>query len=181
MTRKGPLIRCMPPTYRFAEAVTPAQFYAARSLIEEYAAQIGASMGVDLGFQNLEAELNQLPNMYGPPSGCLLLAKRDDEWVGCCALRRFSDDACEMKRLYVKPNVRGANLGRSLAERLVAKARALGYRRMVLDTLAEMAAAQTLYRSLGFRETEPYYFNPMAGVSYMELDLVNPVSTVPRS
>jgi len=163
------------------EALTAAQFDAARSLIEEYAAQIGASMGVDLSFQNFSAELNRLPDMYGPPSGCLLLAGRDDEWVGCCALRRFSDNACEMKRLYVKPPVRGAHLGRHLAERLVAKARALGYRRMVLDTLGGMAAAQTLYRSLGFRETEPYYFNPMAGVSYMELDLGTADLTVPRS
>jgi ribosomal protein S18 acetylase RimI-like enzyme len=163
------------------EAGSPGQFDAARALIEEYAAQIGASMGVDLGFQNFEAELNQLPAMYGPPSGCLLLASRDDGWVGCCALRRFSDDACEMKRLYVKPTVRGAKLGRSLTERLVVKARVLGYRRMVLDTLAEMTAAQTLYRSLGFRDTGPYYFNPMPGVSYMELDLVTPASTVHRS
>ena len=171
----------MPPTYRFAEAATIAQFDAARSLIEEYAAQIGASMGVDLGFQNFAAELNQLPHMYGPPSGCLLLASRDDEWVGCCALRRFTDEVAEMKRLYVKPTVRGADLGRHLTERLVAKARSLGYRRMVLDTLQGMVAAQTLYRSLGFRETEPYYFNPMAGVSYMELDLGTAKSTVPGS
>ena len=86
-----------------------------------------------------------------------------------------------MKRLYVKPTVRGADLGRHLTERLVAKARSLGYRRMVLDTLQGMVAAQTLYRSLGFRETEPYYFNPMAGVSYMELDLGTARSTVPGS
>ncbi len=171
----------MSQTYRLVEAVTAAQFDAARSLIEEYAAQIGASMGVDLTFQNLAAELNQLPDMYGPPSGCLLLASRDDEWVGCCALRRFSDDVCEMKRLYVKPTVRGAQLGRHLADRLVAKARTLGYRRMVLDTLGGMVAAQTLYRSLGFRDTEPYYFNPVAGVSYMELDLGAAEFTAPRS
>jgi GNAT superfamily N-acetyltransferase len=131
-----------PPTYRLVEAQTAAQFDAARSLIEEYAAQIGASMGVDLGFQDFAAELNQLPDMYGPPSGCLLLASRDDEWIGCCALRRFSDDVCEMKRLYTKPKARGENLGRRLTERLVAKARALGYRRMVLDTLEDMVAAQ---------------------------------------
>src|ERR1700716_3279718 len=118
--------------YRLVEADSPALFAAARSLIEEYAAQIGASMGVDLAFQNFAAELNHLPDMYGPPSGCLLLASRDDESVGCCALRRFSDDACEMKRLYVRPTVRGAHLGRHLTERLVVKARALGYRRMVL-------------------------------------------------
>ena len=171
----------MSPTYRFVEAATAAQFDAARSLIEEYAAQIGASMGIDLGFQDFAAELNQLPHMYGLPSGCLLLVSRDVEWVGCGALRQLSENVCEMKRLYIKPTVRGAHLGRHLTERLVAKARALGYRRMVLDTLGGMVAAQTLYRSLGFRETEPYYFNPIAGVSYMELDLGTAEFTVPRS
>jgi ribosomal protein S18 acetylase RimI-like enzyme len=161
----------MSPTYRLAEANTTAQFDAARALIEEYAVKIGASMGAEICFQSLSAELDQLPVMYGPPSGCLLLAGCDDEWVGCCALRRFSDEVCEMKRLYIKSSARGAHLGRQLTEHLVIAARVLGYRRMVLDTLKEMTAAQTLYRSLGFRQTEPYYFNPMAGVSYMELDL----------
>lgn len=171
----------MPPTYRLVEADTTVQFEAARFLIEEYASQVGALMGVDLTFQNLAAELNQLPDMYGPPAGCLLLASSGDAWVGCCALRRFSDGVCEMKRLYIKPQLRGANLGRQLTERLLSKARTLGYRRMVLDTLEDMIAARTLYRSLGFRETKPYYFNPIAGVSYMELNLGGAESTLPRS
>src|SRR5258708_23125653 len=171
----------MAPTFRISEAATVAQVDGACSLIEEYAAQIGTSMGVDLGFQNLSAELLKLPDMYGPPSGCLLLGSRDEEWIGCCALRRFTDEVGEMKRLYVKQTARGADLGRSLTERLVAKARALGYRRMVLDTLQGMVAAQTLYRSVGFRETAPYYINPMVGVSYMELDLGTTNFTVPRS
>jgi putative acetyltransferase len=68
-------------------------------------------------------------------------------------------------------NARGANLGRLLTTSLLSRARALGYRRMVLDSLAEMVTAQKLYRSLGFRETKPYHVNPTAGVSYMELDL----------
>jgi ribosomal protein S18 acetylase RimI-like enzyme len=161
----------MTPTYRLVEAETPAQFAAARRLFEEYAAHIGASMGVDLCFQNFAAELDQLPDMYGPPSGCLLLASSEAEWLGCCALRRFDQRDCEMKRLYIKAGVRGASLGRRLAESILMKARSLGYRRMVLDTLRDMIAAQTLYRSLGFREIEAYYPNPMAGVIYMELML----------
>jgi putative acetyltransferase len=161
----------MPPTYRFVEADSPAQFEAARTLIEEYAAQIRTLMGVDLCFQNFASELAHLPDMYGPPAGCLVLAGSDDEWVGCCALRLFSDEVCEMKRLYIKPVARGAHLGRRLTEHLLPKARALGYRRLVLDTLKDMTAARALYASLGFRQIEPYYLNPMEGVSYMELDL----------
>ncbi len=168
-------------TYRLVEANTPAQYAAAHALIEEYAGEIGASMGADLCFQSLAAELERLPAMYGPPTGCLLLAGGDREWVGCCALRRFSDEVCEMKRLYVKSSARGAHLGRRLAQRLAIAARTLGYRRMVLDTLEPMIAARSLYRSLGFREIKPYYLNPMAGVSYMELDLHSAVPAVPRS
>jgi len=163
----------VPPAYQLVEARTAAQFDAGRGLIEEYAAHIGASMGVDLAFQNFSAELRELPDMYGAPSGCLMLAGRDDEWVGCCALRPIDEGVCEMKRLYIRPSVRGANLGRRLAESVVLKARVLGYRRMVLDTLEDMTAAKALYRSLGFREIKPYYLNPMAGVSYLELNLAS--------
>ena len=158
-------------TIRLVEAGSAAQFAAARILFEEYARQIGTQMGIDLGFQNFTAELDELPTMYGPPTGCLYLASCADEWVGCCALRRFAEGVCEMKRLYIKPMLRGAHLGRRLAQSVVTKGCSLGYRRMVLDTAAEMVTAQTLYRSLGFRDTAAYYFNPMERVAYMELDL----------
>jgi ribosomal protein S18 acetylase RimI-like enzyme len=158
-----------PAAYQLVEAQTAAQFEAARILIEEYAAHLGAQMGVDLGFQNISVELCNLAGMYGAPSGCLFLASREGEWLGCCALRRLEEDVCEMKRLYLKPRARGADLGRTLALSVVNKARQLGYHRMVLDTLDGMIAAQALYRSLGFREIGPYYQNPVAGVCYLEL------------
>ena len=89
---------------------------------------------------------------------------------GGCATD-LSVRACEMKRLYVRPAWRGTGLGRLLAERIVATGRELGYAVMRLDTLAQMTAAVRLYESLGFREVEAYYHNPLAGVRFMELKL----------
>jgi putative acetyltransferase len=149
------------------EAADAADFATARALFEEYAAELK----IDLCFQGFAAELAQLEERYGPPSGCLLLARRGANLVGCGALRRLSVDTCEMKRLYVRAEARGATLGRLIAESLVARARALGYKRMVLDTLAGMIAARNLYQSLGFHETAAYYRNPSPDALYMEFDL----------
>jgi putative acetyltransferase len=152
---------------RLAEATDSQDFAAGRVLFEEYAAQLR----IDLCFQGFAAELADLASIYSPPSGCLLLARSGGVPVGCGAIRRFSADACEMKRLYVRSSARGRSLGRRLAEALAARARQLGYARMLLDTLEEMTAARALYRSLGFREIAPYYRNPSPGIVYLELDL----------
>src|SRR5712691_3405171 len=106
-----------------------ARLPAARELIAEY----GASLGVDLAFQGFERELDDLPGEYRPPSGRLLLALVDGEPAGCVALRPLADGDCELKRLYVRPEFRGLGLGRTLTESVLAAARAIGYRRVLLD------------------------------------------------
>jgi ribosomal protein S18 acetylase RimI-like enzyme len=107
--------------------------------------------------------------MYGAPGGALLILMRGHAAVGCGALREASPGICEMKRLYLREGERGGGQGRRIVLGLLDRARALGYREMVLDTLPDMAAALALYRAVGFRETAPYYDNPIPDTLYMRL------------
>lgn len=155
----------MPP--KIFEAERSEHYEAVRSLFEQYA----ASLGFDLSFQGFREELRALPGEYAPPGGALLLAEREGRPVGCIALRRVDAATCEMKRLYVAPAERGTRLGRALATTLIDLARGRGYARMRLDTVPAMREAKHLYESLGFREIEPYRYNPVEGATFMELVL----------
>ncbi len=150
-----------------APAGSDADYRIARELFQEYAERLG----VDLCFQGFSAELETLDSMYGPPSGCLLLAWLETAAVGCVGMRRLSTTVCEMKRLYVRDGLRGRGCGRRLAVQILERAGQLGYERVVLDTLEPMVEARNLYTSLGFRECAPYYPNPLPGVRYLELHL----------
>ena len=155
---------------KIIRAKTPREIDEARRLFREYEAYLN----VDLCFQKFEIEIANLPGMYSPPSGILILAKDKQAAVGCGALRRLGaiqDRTCEMKRLYVCPEGRGQGVGKQIAERLIQESMRLGYSKMVLDTLNRLDAAIHLYESLGFVRTEPYYDNPLPDVVYWSLEL----------
>jgi putative acetyltransferase len=143
---------------------------AARRIFTEYAEQLG----VDLCFQNFDAELASLPGEYTQPTGLLLLGMAGAEVAGCCALRQLNSvdypGACEMKRLYVRPAYRRTGLGRQLAVAVLEAAQIAGYRHLLLDTLSDMESARALYADLGFEEIPPYYFNPIPGAHYLKVD-----------
>ena len=160
-----------PPEIVIAPLDAGSDLEAVRAILREYA----ASLAIDLCFQGFEAELAGLPGDYAPPGGRLLLAHVDGALAGCGALRALADtdhaNACEMKRLYVRPAFRRFGLGRALAEALLDEGRRAGYSTMLLDTLDEMESARELYARLGFVECAPYYFNPIAGAHYLKATL----------
>ena len=159
------------PTISLICPGTAEQLAATREIFREYA----SSLPIDLAFQNFDAELAALPGEYAAPGGHLLLAFVDGALAACGALRAVADvdyaNACEMKRLYVRPAFRRFGLGRALTQALLDEARRIGYSAMLLDTLDDMEAARELYASLGFEEIPPYYFNPIAGAHYLKADL----------
>lgn len=135
-----------------------------RELFKEYV----ASIGIDLSFQDFNAELETLPGKYAQPEGAMILARRKGEPCGCVALRRIDARTCEMKRLYVRASARGLGIGRALVIKVIDEARARGYTSMRLDTLPAMKSAVALYKSFGFQEIAPYTFNPIAGTLFLE-------------
>ena len=161
----------LPPKIQFITPQTQEELQETRRIFEEYAAQLG----IDLGFQNFDAELTGLPGDYAAPRGALLLALVEGDIAGCCAMRSLDtadySSACEMKRLFVRKPFRRFGLGRQLAEVILDAARIAGYRHLLLDTLSDMEAARALYQDIGFEEIPPYYHNPIAGAHYLKVDL----------
>jgi putative acetyltransferase len=152
---------------KIARATTATEIETTRNLIREY----GESLGIDLGYQNFEAELRTLPGDYSPPWGALLHVRDGEGDVGCVALRPLSSSVCEMKRLYVRPRCRGRGIARRLIAAILDEARRTGYLAIRLDTLPTMSAARALYKSLGFRPIAPYHKSPISGTAFLELDL----------
>lgn len=159
------------PRVELVDADGPDWLDDVRLIFRDYA----ASLDVDLCFQGFEAELAGLPGDYRPPAGHLTLALVDGAVAGCGAFRALADcdypNACEMKRLFVRPAFRGFGLGRMLVQALLDDAKRAGYSCVLLDTLDDMEAARNLYASFGFEEVPPYYYNPIAGAHYLKADL----------
>ena len=148
-------------------AVTPKYIQTIRDLFREYE----QFLQVDLCFQRFEEELASLPGKYAPPQGALLLAAESGQAAGCVAMRPLNGDACEMKRLYVRPAYVGWGIGKKLALAVIEQAKIAGYARMCLDSLKKLQPALSLYASLGFRKRSAYYENPLPGVVYLEREL----------
>lgn len=159
----------MDTALRTIESSEDAALEHVRQFFRNYAAWLGR----DLSFQGFDEEMAGLPGAYAAPHGQLFYAEANGRPAGCVGVRRFSDRVCEIKRLYVEPQLRGHGIGRALALAAIEAARAMGYRRAMVDTLPAMRIAVKLYRELGFQEAPAYYPAPMEGTVFLALDLNN--------
>lgn len=145
---------------------TKEDYFLAKKLILEYVAWLR----IDLSFQNFDAEMAALPEMYNEQNGGLFLAFKNDEAIGIAGLRRFSITESEVKRMFVKEDARGFGIGKLLLQKCIETARKAGYNKIKLDTADFMQTAIKLYIDNGFMEIPAYRYNPHEAARYFELD-----------
>jgi putative acetyltransferase len=148
-------------------ANTTEHYEAAIQLFKEYATWLN----IDLDFQNFDAELQQLGEMYAAPHGIILLSMQQDKYTGCVAVRNKGDQIAELKRMYVQPAQRGNGIAKELLLQAIDFAKNAGYKKIRLDTLATMHPAINLYTQFGFYEIPAYYHNPEANAVFFEREL----------
>lgn len=130
---------------------------AAWAIVEEY------NRALDIVVRDDDATFHKY--LGGP--GALWLAEDGAEVVGCVVLRPLPEvaaDACEVKRLYVRPTHRGAGIAEALMEALEGFAREAGYVAVYLDTKDDLAVAIRFYERRGYERIARYNDNPQATI-----------------
>lgn len=152
----------------------PADSADVRSLVNEYVEWLTAASGVDPAVvqPSLVAELEAIEQWYAPPNGRMVLARVDGAAAGIVGIHVLERGVAELKRVYLRPDARGQDLGRRMTEVAIRESRRLGAKRIVLETSPRvMPAAYRIYLERGFREIPHYSQMEVEGVIAMELRL----------
>ncbi len=162
---------------KIGQISTPDQCAAVKGLVLEYVAWANTQdpdAASASTFEDLEAELDALPGIFGPPTGSFLLAMNDGRPVGCVAFREIDQNTVELKRMYVRPDQRGNGVGLNLVRESIALARAQGRKRMELSSYHTMTGAHKIYRGVGFKDVpapEGFPALYLGRVVFMEMSL----------
>jgi GNAT superfamily N-acetyltransferase len=138
-------------------------------LLNEPAASLVSAMRAEMSalYDELDIDAPDMPKAgpseLGPPGGTFLVGfDAGDRPVCCGGLKRLSDETCEIKRMYVIPQVRGRGVGRMLLAALEHAAVELGYSVIRLDTGPRQPEAERMYRRAGYGPIGNFNANPMA-------------------
>lgn len=132
---------------------------------------VGAEYGaVGEGYGPSDAEVNAMSEHYNSQTKShYLVAIVNGEVVGGCGIAAFagSTETCELKKLFLLPQCRGLGVGKALSQACLEFAAQQGYQQCYLDTLSNMQAAITLYKTLGFE----HLVKPLCGTVHSACDV----------
>ena len=137
----------------------------AGNLIREYLEWLNQLVQRDYGLEfdvdaMVASDLSD-PDKFHPPGGRFYLVTHGGDSAGVGCLKELEAGTGEIQRMYVPAEQRGKGIGRAIVNRLIEDARSIGYRQLKLESLEFLAAAHSLYRSVGFHQIDPYADNSM--------------------
>ncbi len=117
-------------------------------------------------YEGLDLDGDTMPKAgaaeLSPPGGAFVVGYREGVPVCCGGVKRLDAQRCEIKKMYVVPEMRGQGVARALLRELEDIARALGYPIARLDTGPKQGRAEGLYRDEGYAEIPDFNGNPVA-------------------
>lgn len=169
-----PRARCRPANW-------PGDLDTVRGLFHDYRQWLAdhrdpapqAEPRVRSGLALVDRLIADLPGAYGPPHGEVMLWLEGDRLVACGALRELEPGVGEVKRIYVRADYRGKGFGHPFVRTIIGRARALGYRKLRVDTLPSMRAAIEFYQELGFRPGAAFWPHPAANALFFEREIAD--------
>lgn len=130
-----------------------------------------AAVGIPYSPKDRHADIADVEQYY-MQNGCFWCLFHNEVLVGTVAVRIIDSEkkVVELKRMFVLPEYQGLGYGKMLLKHAIDYAKEQQHSKICLDTRMQFSAAQHLYRSSGFKETEKYNDNEKAEL-YFELDL----------
>ena len=115
---------------------------------------------------SIDADLGNIENRYNDNGGFFGIIETDGQIIATVGLYRLDNLSCEIRRMYVLPAQRGKGHGRKLLEYSLAKAKGLGFRKVVLETASCFTQAITLYKKYGFTQYSPECLSPRCNQAF---------------
>lgn len=134
--------------------ILPADDPAVAAIVREVLGEFG---GGGAGFSSEDAEVDAMSAAYSRPGAVYFVVEVDGELAGGGGIGPLAGapaDVCELRKMYLRPAVRGRGVGLRLLESCTEAARAMEYRICYLETLANMDRARDLYERFGFLPLE---------------------------
>jgi putative acetyltransferase len=121
-----------------------------RDAVVALVSRVLGEFGFESNVAGVERDLHEAHERYAGDRAGLWVLDDEGDVVGTVAIRPKDERTCEIKRLYLRPDVRGSGLGQRLYEHAEAFARRAGYERIWLDSSRRFTRARKLYERNGF-------------------------------